>query len=127
MIRRHPAPHSLAGAYAMDALDPVSQRKFSRHLTRCRECADEITELREVAGRLALASASAPPALMREQVLGITERVRQLPPIVGNAAHGRFAPTMARRRRLARSPRLAMVLATAAVVAAAVMWITCWP
>jgi anti-sigma-K factor RskA len=64
---------------------------------------------------------------MREQVLGITERVRQLPPIVGNAASGRFAPTMARRRRLARSPRLAMVLATAAVVAAAVMWITWWP
>lgn len=127
MIWCRPAPHSLAGAFAMDALDRASQRRFTRHLSRCRECAGEITELREVAGRLALASASPPPALMKEQVLGVTERVRQLPPIVGKAASGRFAPTTARARRLARSLRLAMALATAAVAAAAVMWIAGWP
>ena len=123
MIRRRPAPHSLAGAYAMDALDPASQHRFARHLTRCGECADEITELREAAGRLALASASRPPDQLKEQVLGITEHVRQLPPIVGRAARGQYGPTRARIRRLARTPRVAMALATTAVIAVAAIWI----
>ncbi|MGN6793030.1 MAG: anti-sigma factor domain-containing protein [Streptosporangiaceae bacterium] len=123
MIRSRPSAHSLAGAYAVDALDAAGQRRFARHLTRCRECAAEVTELREVAGRLALACSSRPPDQTKERVLRITERVRQLPPVVGSTARGRYGPTTTRTRRLARTPRLALGLVAAALVAVVASWI----
>jgi anti-sigma factor RsiW len=123
MIRRRPSPHTLAGAYAVDALDPASMGRFGRHLTRCRECADEVTELWEVAGRLALASSAPPPDRMKEQVLRTTERVRQLPPVIGRAARGSYRPAAPRTRHLARTPRLVVALASAALVSVAAMWI----
>jgi anti-sigma-K factor RskA len=127
MIRRNPEPHTLAGAYAMDALDPAGQRRFSRHLARCRECTDEIAELREVAGRLALASATRPPEPLKEQILAVTERTRQLPPVIGRAAHRRYGPAKARTGRLARTPRLALALAAATVMAVAAIWLAVRP
>jgi Anti-sigma-K factor rskA len=127
MIRRRPSPHTLAGAYAMDALDPASQRRFVRHLTRCRECANEVMELHEVAGRLALATSSLPPDQMKEQVLRRTARVRQLPPAIGRASLGRYGPAAARPSRLARTPRLAMALATTVLVAVTGIWIIARP
>ncbi len=111
----------------MDALEPASQRRFARHLIRCTECADEVSELREVAGRLALASASPPPDEMKDQVLCITERIRQLPPLVGKAAGARYGPATARTGRVARTPRLAMALAAALAVAVAAIWIAWRP
>ncbi len=124
MIRRQPEPHTLAGAYAMDALDPASQRRFSRHLARCGECADEIAELREVAWRLALASAARPPEQLKEQILAVTARTRQLPPVIGKAAHRRYGSATARTGSLARAPRLAIALAAAGVVTVAAIWLT---
>jgi hypothetical protein len=123
MTARRPPPHTLAGPYAMDALDPVSQRRFARHLTRCRECASEVTELREVAGRLAIASASPPPDVIKGSVLRVTNRVRQLPPVVRGSNRGQRGPKT-RSVRPARAPRLAIALTAAMVVAAAVIWFT---
>src|SRR5262249_62418437 len=102
----------------MDALDPASQRRFARHLARCSECAREVMELREVAGRLAIASASPPPDVIKDSVLRMTKRVRQLPPVVGGSNGGRRGPKTLSVRP-ARAPRLAIALTAAAVVAAA--------
>jgi hypothetical protein len=38
MNNRRPEPHTLAGAYAMDALTGADQAQFERHLARCPEC-----------------------------------------------------------------------------------------
>ena len=123
MTWRCPPPHTLAGPFAMDALDPASQRRFARHLARCSECAREVMELREVAGRLAIASASPPPDVIKDSVLRVTKRVRQLPPVVGGSHGGQRGPKT-RSVRPARTPRLAIALTAGAVVAAAAIWFT---
>ena len=61
-----PEPHTLAGAYAMDALDGLDQARFERHLARCQECSREVTGLREATARLAVAAAALPPAALKE-------------------------------------------------------------
>ena len=46
--------HSLAGAYALDALgSPAEQDRFARHLSRCPSCGAEVRGFREVATALA--------------------------------------------------------------------------
>jgi len=56
-MRTHrPEPHTLAGAYALDALTCADRAPFERHLARCPQCAQEIRGLRE-----ATAPASRPP------------------------------------------------------------------
>jgi anti-sigma-K factor RskA len=125
MTGRHPQPHTLAGAYAMDALDAGSKRSFDRHVARCQECADEISGLREVVGRLAAASAERPPEGLRAQILASAERTRQLPPLLGRQSGGRGR--RASRRRTRRSPRLAVALGAAIAVALAAIWLTGLP
>jgi len=75
--------HSLAGAYALDALgSPAEQVRFARHLTRCPSCTAEVRGFREVATAMAFAvTAEAPPEL-RGRVLAAAARTRQLPPEV---------------------------------------------
>jgi anti-sigma-K factor RskA len=80
MTRRKPEPHALIGAYAMDALDGAGAVRFERHLSSCPECAEELASLRETAGRLCAAAATAPPELLRQRVLAASARSRQLPP-----------------------------------------------
>ncbi|HKR70692.1 MAG TPA: anti-sigma factor [Streptosporangiaceae bacterium] len=123
MTGRRLPPHTLAGPFAMDALDPASERRFARHLTRCRECDSEVTELREVAGRLAMASAAPPPDVIKGSVLRVTKRIRQLPPVVDGSNGGRRGPKTLSVRP-ARAPRLAIALTAAAVVAAAAIWLS---
>jgi anti-sigma-K factor RskA len=73
--------HILTGAYALDALeDAAEQDRFARHLRRCGACAAEVRGLREVSTTLAFAAAEEPPPGMREHVLAMAERTRQLPP-----------------------------------------------
>jgi hypothetical protein len=127
-VRRSlPQPHSLVGAYAMHALDASDLRRFERHLARCVECADELADLREVAGRLAAASASRPPAELRARLLARTPMIRQLPPALGNpqagllgqlSRWGRAGSWPKRWRRLAPAPVLAAVLALCVAAAA---------
>ena len=56
-IPRRPESHTLAGAYALDAIDGPDRARFERHLARCPACAAELRELREATARLAGAAA----------------------------------------------------------------------
>jgi anti-sigma-K factor RskA len=73
-------PHTLAGAYALNALTDRDQARFERHLGGCEACATEVRGLRETAARLATATAAAPPSRLRERVLAEVARTRQQPP-----------------------------------------------
>ena len=75
--------HSLAGAYALDALEsPAEEDRFARHLSRCPSCAAELRGFREVATALAFAVTAEAPAELRGQVLSAAAVTRQLPPEV---------------------------------------------
>ena len=136
MNTRRPGPHTLAGAYAMDALTGADKARFERHLARCPECTREISEFGEATARLAAAAAIPPPAALKDRALAATERARQLPPAAPEAA----APWMARhaasrgpagcvtaigapwRRRWA--PALALAAACAFLVLAGILGVT---
>lgn len=74
-------PHTLAGAYALDAVSGRDKVRFERHLAGCDECAQEISSLQEAAARLATATAATPPAALKERTLAAAARTRQLPPV----------------------------------------------
>jgi anti-sigma factor RsiW len=79
--------HSLAGAYALDALgSPAEQDRFARHLSRCPSCEAEVRGFREVATAMAFAVTAEAPAALRPQVLAAAARTRQLPPEVSSHA-----------------------------------------
>ena len=99
---RRPDPHTLAGAYALDAIEGPDRARFERHLARCPACAAEQRELREATTRLAGAAAADPPANMIEQVVAAAARTRQLPP-----AAARVRRTAGTRRAGPRRPRRA--------------------
>ena len=62
--------HSLAGPYALDALEAGSERdRFTRHLSRCQSCASEVRGFREVATAMAFATAAEPPATERPETV----------------------------------------------------------
>jgi len=130
-MRGRPEPHTLAGAYAMDALDGRDRARFERHLARCQECAREISRLHEATARLAAATAAQPPPALKELLRAETARTRQLPPdIAGSRAASARRPGAAgsagslhgRTRRPARVPRLALALAGIAVAAGIAVW-----
>jgi len=117
--------HTLAGAYAMHALNAADNSRFERHLARCPECAAEIAEFGEVAARLAAAAAAQPPRALKDQAMAAAARVRQLPPLTGEAA----ADRMPRRRpgwlpRRAWAARLTLGAACASLVLAGIFGVT---
>jgi anti-sigma-K factor RskA len=115
---RRPEPHTLAGAYALDALDGPDRARFERHAARCQECTREVAGLREATARLAAAAAAQPPAALKEALRAETARTRQLPPVTGGShATGRTRPRLGVRR-------LALALGGAAAVAAVTVWVT---
>jgi len=99
MRLRREVPHTLAGAYALDALTDRDRARFERHLAGCEACRQEAASLREAAARLPAASAVPPPGRLREQVLAEAARTRQQPPFTADApaasGAGRRAPRMA--------------------------------
>jgi anti-sigma-K factor RskA len=124
-------PHTLAGAYAMDALDGRDRLRFERHLARCQECAREVSGLHEATARLAAAAAAQPPPALKELLRAETARIRQLPPVIdGSPAAsarrpGRTGPAGSRRTRIRRPawvPRLTLALAGIAVLASIAVW-----
>jgi anti-sigma-K factor RskA len=114
-LRRREA-HTLGGAYVMDALSPQDRARFERHLGTCQECAEEIAGLREATARLAVATAASPPPGLKNRVLAAAAMTRQHPPATAGERHP------ARRRWRFRPVLTAGALATAAVVAAAVVF-----
>ncbi len=114
MRTSRPEPHTLAGAYALDALADTDRAQFERHLARCEHCTLEISEFREAVARLAAAAAAEPPPGLTGRALAAAARTRQLPPATREDA----APWPAPRPRV---PRLALAVAAAAVVAAGLL------
>lgn len=102
--------HTLAGAFALDAVNDVERAEFARHLEQCESCAQEVAELRATAARLGAAMAEEPPPEFKDRVLAAMHATRQLPP--------RTRPgSPERHRRSARAPRWAVFVAAAAAVA----------
>jgi len=134
-MRTHrPEPHTLAGAYALDALTGADRARFERHLARCPQCAQEIRGLREATARLAAAAAEQPPAGLTERALAAAARTRQLPPLTRGSRlswrraaarrHGWAAPARGRTPGRAWMPRLALALAGAAIILAGILGLT---
>jgi anti-sigma-K factor RskA len=108
-----PHPHTLTGAYALNALTGAQAARFERHLARCPACAQEISEFTETTARLAAAAAAQPPAALRRRVLATATHARRLPPALREPV-----ADFPRRRWLAL-PAAAVLLALAATVAVA--------
>jgi anti-sigma-K factor RskA len=102
--------HTLAGAYALDALPEEDRTRFEGHLARCEACLQEVRGLREASAQLGVAVAAPAPARLRAQTLARITEVRQLPPAVPEVAD------LAAER--ARRPRLAYGLAAACLIVA---------
>lgn len=115
---RREVPHTLAGAYALDALAEPDRARFERHLAGCDSCRQEASSLREAAGRLAAATAAPPSVGLRERVLAEAARTRQQPPLI---ADGRAIPGAGRRALRLRAPRLAVAIAGVAMLVALVL------
>jgi anti-sigma-K factor RskA len=116
--------HTLAGAYAMDAISVPDRERFERHLAGCEECAQEIASLREATALLGTAAAAPLPAGLKERVMAAAAMTRQQPPTdeteAGAAQRERiWAKTGTWLRSLAWPGRLA--LAAGAATAAAVL------
>lgn len=121
-LQRHDL-HTLTGSYALDALQGEELGEFERHLNHCPSCPAEVRGLRETAARLALATAEPPPAAMRERVLSLAERTRQLPPLTDERPARRVATRQARRTRRAWIPRISVAVAAVSLAAAVVLGI----
>lgn len=117
--------HALAGAYALDALEPAETADFEEHLQSCGSCRDEVRSLRGAAGALAFDVAETPPPSLRSSVLAGISQVRPLPPVGDAPAVAQPASASpvdelfeARERRARRrSPWLVGVAAALALVA----------
>ena len=114
MRLRRTDPHTLAGAYALDALSDEDRERFERHLGVCESCRAEAASLRDAAGQLAEATAAIPPPRLRGLVLAEAARTRQQSPVriaerVRRSWHGVGWPA---------APRLAVAIAGAGILVA---------
>ncbi len=75
-----PDIHTLAGAYALDALPEDERRFFEAHLDVCDACRSEVAELQATAAKFAAASPEPAPPSLRDRVLAEIDTVRQEPP-----------------------------------------------
>ncbi|RSM34531.1 hypothetical protein DMA12_47965 [Amycolatopsis balhimycina DSM 5908] len=101
--------HTLAGAFALDAVSDVERAEFARHLEQCESCSQEVAELRATAARLGAAMAEEPPPGFKDRVMTAMHATRQLPPRTRPGSPDRH-------RRSARAPRWAVLVAAAAAV-----------
>jgi Anti-sigma-K factor rskA/Putative zinc-finger len=125
---RRPEPHTLAGAYALDAVAGQDRARFERHLASCPACARELAELREATTRLAGAAAAEPPGGLVRRVVASASRTPQLPPVPRPAERWRARRPGQPRREAGRLPahrrrplraRLALALAAVFLAVAA--------
>jgi anti-sigma factor RsiW len=110
--------HTLAGAYALDALTEIERAAFARHVAGCEACALEVAELQETVSRLGGALSEPPPARLRGAVMAQVARTRQAPP--GVLARSPERTVVQRWRRWTAGAVAAGVIA---VGAAATTWV----
>ena len=72
--------HTLAGAYALDAVTDIERAEFARHVAGCESCAQELAELRATVARLSDATSRSAPPHLKAAVLASVAQTRQLPP-----------------------------------------------
>jgi anti-sigma-K factor RskA len=113
--------HTLAGAYAMDAISAKERDRFERHLARCEECAQETASLREATALLGTAAAEPLPAGLKERVMAAATMTRQQPPADEAGASARRGRARIKAgpwlRSLAWPGRVALAAAGAAAAA----------
>ena len=73
--------HQLAAAYALDAVDERERAEFEAHYPTCPVCRPEVAGFRETLSHLAAASASTPPASLKDDVMAEISTTRQLSPL----------------------------------------------
>jgi anti-sigma-K factor RskA len=137
-VRRGPAgrlrrmrpvdPHTLVGAYVMDAVTDSDRARFEQHLVGCETCQAEVRGLRETTARLATAAQVRPRAELREQTILAAGLMRQLPPVTREDPAGSLIRWRGARHVVARIagtghprdwvPRLAVAVAVLFAVAA---------
>ncbi|HEY6594842.1 MAG TPA: anti-sigma factor [Asanoa sp.] len=117
--------HTLAGAYTLDAVDDLERAAFTRHLTGCPACAQEVAELAETVAHLAEETAVPSPPGLRARVLREAARTPQVgpPPAVqaGQAAivQSDRAPAARTRRPTRWRPWVAGIVAASVIAAGA--------
>jgi anti-sigma-K factor RskA len=84
--------HTLAGAYALDAVSDIERAAFDRHLRDCPSCAQELAEFRATLERITDLTQAPPPARLKQAVLAETARTRQVPPDARAAGRSRSKP-----------------------------------
>ncbi len=118
--------HTLAGAYALDALSALERSAFGEHLAACAQCRQEIQELREATARLGTSVAVRPRPELRAPTIQAARRISQLAPVVPatiEPAHSPPAelPAPARRSRAGSRPGWAAGRALPRIAAAAIV------
>lgn len=73
--------HSLAGAYALDALPADEVDDFEAHMAQCRACREEVASFEATTVRLSELVEESPPASMKTDVMAMITSVRQDPPL----------------------------------------------
>jgi anti-sigma factor RsiW len=109
--------HTLAGAYTLDAVDDLERAAFTRHLTACPACAQEVAELAETVTRLAEETAVPPPPELRARVLRQAAGTPQAGP--ASTFLPRTAPTAQTARPTRWRPWIAGAVAASVLAAGA--------
>jgi anti-sigma-K factor RskA len=129
------AIHTLAGAYALDALSADEAAYFEQHLAVCDGCAQEVAELQGTVASLGSSAAEPPPADLRDRVLAAARSQPQLPPLTARdapaAAPGPSTPITgarsSRTRRWMTAAAATVGVAAAAIAAFAIAGADVWP
>jgi len=111
--------HTLAGAYAIDALTELERAAFTRHANACETCALETAELQETAARLTELTWVEPPSGLRTRVLVEAART---PQAGGARRHDEARATAAAVGRWRRWTGAAVAAGIIAIGAAAGTW-----
>jgi hypothetical protein len=120
-IPRRELVHSIAGPYALDALDDGERDRFERHLRGCASCQDEVRGFTAVAAALAEAATGVPPAGLRDQVLAAVSVTRQLSSEVTVRRAGRGGRKTRPTPRSQWLPRLSLAAGAVGLAASAVL------
>lgn len=115
--------HTLAGAFVLDAVSEDERARFAAHMAACRQCREEVAELREAAARLGTSQAVHPRTELKDDTIRAAYRTGQVGPVEPEKAGAEQGRT-GRQHRPPRSgrgrPAVPSVLTAAAAIAAAV-------